>query len=74
MCIIETWVKDNHKDLLALKESTPKGFSSISVPRTSGRGGGLAMIYRQELNVKHSSCDIYGSCKMMKLREGQMWQ
>ena len=42
-----TWVKDNQKDLLALKESTPKVFSIICVPRTSGHGGGLAVIYRQ---------------------------
>ena len=68
MRITETWVKAYQKDLLALKESTPKGFSIISVPRTSGRGGGLAMIYRQELNVKHISCDMYGSCEVMKLR------
>ena len=28
----------------------------------------MSVLCCQELNVKHVSCDIYGSCEIMKLR------
>ena len=49
LCLTETWLKPN--DYFGLNESTPSGYSYKHEPRLNGRGGGVATIYRDFLNV-----------------------
>jgi len=46
MCLTETW--QNQMDFLALNQATPQGYSYIQKPRSSGRGGGLAVIHHAD--------------------------
>lgn len=47
LCLTETWLKTD--EYVALNEATPPGYSSIHVPRLTGRGGGVAAIYNSNL-------------------------
>ncbi|KAI5085332.1 hypothetical protein C0J45_23157, partial [Silurus meridionalis] len=49
MCLTETWIKSN--EYVALNEASPPGYSYIHQPRLNGRGGGVAAIYNNNLNV-----------------------
>lgn len=48
-CICETWHQPN--DFINLNMSAPPGYTYIERPRLSGKGGGLAVIYRADISV-----------------------
>ncbi|KAG1953756.1 hypothetical protein F2P79_009272 [Pimephales promelas] len=50
LCLTETW--QNQMDLIALNQATPQGYSYIQKPRSSGRGGGLAVIHHEDFHIK----------------------
>ncbi len=49
LCLTETWLKTN--DYFGLNESTPPSYCYKHEPRQTGRGGGVATIYSDILNV-----------------------
>ncbi len=49
LCLTETWYKTN--DYFGLNESTPPSYCYKHEPRQTGRGGGVATIYSDILNV-----------------------
>ena len=49
MCLVETWHKPG--DHLLLNEVCPPGYNYMERARTSGRGGGLLIIHRTELEL-----------------------
>ncbi|KAK3506949.1 hypothetical protein QTP70_031707, partial [Hemibagrus guttatus] len=59
LCLTETWQQPN--DFSQLNESTPAGFVYICQPRASGRGGGLAIIYRERWKVSSVSVPVFPS-------------
>ncbi|XP_063340822.1 uncharacterized protein LOC134635361 [Pelmatolapia mariae] len=58
-CLTETWQQPN--DFSSLNDSTPQGFVYTCQPRKSGRGGGLAVIYRENWKVTPLSVPVYSS-------------
>ena len=58
LCLTETWQKP--LDYFSLNQVTPTGYTYMDKPRTEGRGGGIAAIYRnhQDNNHLHSSCPL----------------
>ncbi len=52
MCVTKTWQKPNYYFYLNKKD--PSGYEYICKPRYSGKGGGLALIYRD----RHKVCPI----------------
>ncbi len=49
LCLTETWLKPNY--YIGLNESTPPSYCYKHEPRQTGRGGGVAKIYSDILNV-----------------------
>lgn len=49
--LTETWLKTGLHSEWNLADATPNGFKSHSIPRDSGRGGGLAIIHKDCLKV-----------------------
>uniref|UniRef100_A0A8C6M6H9 Reverse transcriptase domain-containing protein n=1 Tax=Nothobranchius furzeri TaxID=105023 RepID=A0A8C6M6H9_NOTFU len=49
LCLNETWQQPS--DFSQLNDCTPPGFVYLSKPRGSGRGGGLAILYRETWKV-----------------------
>ncbi|XP_038129883.1 uncharacterized protein LOC119775848 [Cyprinodon tularosa] len=56
LCLTETWQQP--QDYSQLNDSTPSGFVYISQPRGSGRGGGLAIIHRENWKVSPVSAPV----------------
>ena len=51
--ITETWLTQN--DAAVCKEITPNGYRLFYCPRTDRRGGGIALLCRESLNVRRLS-------------------
>lgn len=49
MCITETWHQPEVYS--ALNDACPPGYSYLEKARSTGRGGGLAIIHRQNLEL-----------------------
>lgn len=50
LCLSETWQQPG--DYIHLNMLTPPGYCYLSKPRSVGRGGGVAVVYRSNLTVK----------------------
>ncbi len=51
-CITETWLGPADRDQVSIGNMCPNGYSFIHTPRSSGRGGGVGMLYKSSLNIK----------------------
>jgi exonuclease III len=69
ICAIqETWLCKGEKDRLTRANVVPNGYSLIDVPRSSGRnGGGVAVIYKSGLKVKHGRKNTLSSFDYVEL-------
>ena len=50
LAVTETWLNEENGDAI-LREVCPSGYSAIHCPRPRGRGGGLAIFFRDSLRV-----------------------
>ncbi|XP_026055013.1 uncharacterized protein LOC113108674 [Carassius auratus] len=64
--ITETWL--NPGDQMALGELTPPGCDSLNSPRTAGRGGGVATVFRNTFKCRLLSTQIYSSFEVQLLK------
>ena len=55
--LTETWLSES--DSVAINDITPDGFSFLHVPRTSGRGGGVGLVFKSHIKVKQIECSFY---------------
>ena len=53
MAITETWLKDENGEVI--NELTPPGYAFKSINRKSGKGGGVGLLHKVQLNVKVSN-------------------
>ena len=60
LTLTETWLSPDTPSL-TLNSLTPPNFHLIHKPRLTGRGGGLAVIYRSYLKIKELSIPSYSS-------------
>ncbi len=65
LCLTETWLKPN--DYIGLNESTPPSYCYKHEPRQTGRGGGVATIYSDILNVTQKTGYRFNSFKILLL-------
>ncbi|KAJ8019078.1 hypothetical protein HOLleu_42570 [Holothuria leucospilota] len=63
--ITETWLSTGDRDNVDLGRLKPAGYEFRHVPRLTGRGGGLALIYRQSLTVNVERVDGFTSFECM---------
>ena len=49
-CLVETW--QNTNDFVALNIATPPGYAYLQKSRLQGGGGGVAIIYRDDIPIK----------------------
>ncbi len=64
-CLTETWLKAN--DYIGLNESTPPSYCYKHEPRQTGRGGGVATIYSDILNVTQKTGYRFNSFEILLL-------
>ena len=65
LCLTETWLKPN--DYIGLNESTPPNYCYKHEPRQTGRGGGVATIYSDILNVTQKTGYRFKSFEILLL-------
>ncbi len=65
LCLTETWLKTN--DYFGLNESTPPSYCYKHEPRQTGRGGGVAIIYSDILNVTQKTAYKFNSFEIFML-------
>ena len=52
VALTETWLIDDDQDSATLTSLVPDGYRILHVPRTGGKGGGVAFICKKHYNVK----------------------
>ncbi len=65
LCLTETWLKTN--DYFGLNESTPPSYCYKHEPRETGRGGGVATIFSDILNVTQKTGYRFDSFEILML-------
>ncbi len=65
LCLTETWLKTN--DYFGLNESTPPSYCYKHESRQAGRGGGVATIYSDILNVTQKTGYRFDSFEILML-------
>ncbi len=65
LCLTETWLKPN--DYIGLNESTPPSYCYKHEPCQTGRGGGVATIYSDILNVTQKTGYRFNSFEILLL-------
>ncbi len=65
LCLTETWLKPNY--YIGLNESTPPSYRYKHEPRQAGRGGGVATIYSDILNVTQKTVHRFNSFEILML-------
>ncbi len=65
LCLTETWLKTNN--YFGLNESTPPSYCYKHEPRQTGRGGGVATIYSDILNVTQKTGYRFNSFEILLL-------
>ena len=63
----ETWLKPNDPDAVML---TPQGYSLLHVPektKKKKRGGGVAVIYRNVIDMEQQQMDTYDTFEHLEL-------
>ncbi|XP_040912342.1 uncharacterized protein LOC121193970 isoform X2 [Toxotes jaculatrix] len=66
LCLTETWHKP--MDYVALNQTTPTGYSYVDNPRAEGRGGGIAVIHRDDLTLSPLSIPAASSFEHLAFR------
>ena len=69
MCLTETWLTGSSSDDVTIGDiqSSLQGYSVISVPRTSRRGGGLALISRKTFKTKITKSQVFNTFEHVEL-------
>ena len=64
VAITETWLTPTHGDN-DLAACCPPGYSSVHVPRATGRGGGVALLFKPTIAVHRHTCHDFTSFELL---------
>ena len=63
--LTETWLKED--DAITPMEMCPAGYASLSVPQTDRLGGGLALVFRKDLDIMQGTVYKFSSMECIIL-------
>ena len=66
LCITETW--HNPMDYFSLNQATPPGYTYTDQPRLTGRGGGVATVYKDDFKTTSLSIPPFQSFESIALK------
>ncbi len=67
LCVAETWLRCDGGDEPVCTEMTPQGYKLLHVPRSKGKGGGVAMVYKASLKCKRRKIPTYTSFDLVEV-------
>ena len=67
--ITEFWLTNNETDIAISRSITPSGYKFIHLPRPNGRGrgGGIALVYRDTLKMEEQQIETFSTFEHMEL-------
>ena len=68
LAITETWLRKDPTDAMTTGELTHGPYSLIHVPRPKRRGGGVAILFKSELNLRRMSTSTFQSFELMEAK------
>ncbi len=63
--VTETWLSGNLRDNVVIAELIPPNYGFMHRPRTTGRGGGVGIVYRKDLSIKMCLSTEYDAFEYM---------
>ena len=63
LCITETWLQSD--DSFTANHVTPSGYSIVSSPRLNRRGGGIAVIIKNDFLFKRLTCSSFSTFEVL---------
>ena len=66
--ITETWLGSDGRDSTVEVAICPPGYRLCHIPRSHGVGGGVAILYKSNLNVFQTQCKHYNSFELIELK------
>ena len=66
MALTETWLKSNDESTFAIRDICPSGYCVLHKPRQTGCGGGVALIYKNNLKFELVKSDSFKSFEHME--------
>jgi hypothetical protein len=68
VAITETWLGRDGRDRIVEGQVCPPGYSILHVPRSHGKGGGVAVLYKSSLRVEQVACKVFDSFEHIKVK------
>ena len=68
MALAETWLRPGNTDDVEVGYLCPTGYRFLHVPRSHSRGGGVGVLFKDNLNINSSMCDTFQSFEFMDVR------
>ena len=61
MALAETWLRSGNTNDVEVGTLCPTGYRFLHVPRSHSRGGGVGVLFKDNLNINSSMCDTFQS-------------
>jgi exonuclease III len=68
VAITETWLGRDGRDRIIEGQVCPSGYSILHVPRSHGKGGGVAVLYKSSLKVAQVACKVFDSFEHIEVK------
>ena len=68
MVLTETWLRPGITNDVEVGTLCPTGYRFLHVPRSHSRGGGVGVLFKDNLNINSSMCDTFQSFEFMDVR------
>lgn len=68
MALAETWLRPGNTYDVEVGTLCPTGYRFLHVPRSHSRGGGVGVLFKDNLNINFSMCDTFQSFEFMDVR------
>ena len=67
VALTETWLNEN-SDLDIIGDLVPEGYDFINVPRTTGSGGAVGLLFKSQLKIKACPKRIYQTFELLECK------
>lgn len=68
MALAETWLRPGNTNDVEVGTLCPAGYRFLHVPRSHSRGGGVGVLFKDNLNINSLMCDTFQSFEFMDVR------
>ena len=68
LAMAETWLRAGNHDVIVMGTLCPNSYRFLHVPRPQGRGEGVGLLFKDNLEINSSVCDIFKTFEFMDVR------